>query len=317
MPPDLPVVRVESDRRNAGKTWLAAALIGELTRRGYRVGAVKHSHHPTPPDKAGSDTELFARAGAARVVFDASNGVVERAPVPLSLVEAIANLRGDVDVAIVEGFRGDEVGARLHIDAVSGNAALTSMDGRHLATAGRDAATTFADAIERAFELSAAGSDELRRLVRRAAAAHGHLCPGVILGVRMTLAATCALGMPIPAPHRSLEVTVETARCAADAIASASGCSVGRGTLRLEEHGALAARFLDRSSGAAVRVAAREEARSLAAAWAPHDYTRRHAQSVAYRLMPDELLLDFKRVQIAAPAIAGEVRLAAPDAAAG
>jgi formylmethanofuran dehydrogenase subunit E len=303
MPPALPVVRVQADRRNAGKTWLASALIREFTRRGYAVGAVKHSHHPVPLDKPGADTDLFARAGATRVAFLAADGVVDRSPAPAPLAEAIKRLVGEVDVAIVEGFKADQFGARIHIDGASRQATLTSMDGRGLLSAAQHDVTAFADAIEREFELTAVGDDALRRLIRRAAATHGHLCPGVTLGVRMALAAAQHLELPLPAPHRALDVTVETARCATDAISSATGCSVGQRNLRVDERGQLAARFLDVRDGREVRVVARDESKELAQLAAPAGLSRRHAQSIAYRLMPDDLLFEVETARVAVPAM--------------
>lgn len=292
MPPALPVVRVQSASRNAGKTWLASALIAELTTRGYRVGAVKHSHHPVPADKPSSDTELFARAGAERVIFATAGGWLERTAGETTLALAIERLAGEVDIAVVEGFASDPLGARLVVDSGSQRAMLLSMEGRTIVAAPRDDVTTFASAIECAFELAPGGSEELRHLIRRAGVAHGHLCPGVTLGVRMALAALRQLDLPLPVPHRCLDVTVETARCATDAIAVVTGCSLGRGNLRVEERGAMAARVLDLRTGCAVRVAARDEAKALARRWAPGAVSTRHAQAIAYRAMPDELLLD-------------------------
>ncbi len=40
-----------------------------------------------------------------------------------------------------------------------------------------------------------------------------------------------------------------------------------------------------------VRVVAREESKTLAAFWAPAGVSRRHAQAIAYRAMPDDMLL--------------------------
>ncbi len=292
MPPALPVVRVQGDRRNAGKTWLARALIEELTQRGYVVGAVKHSHHPLPADKPGSDTELFEAGGARRVVFAASDGVLDRTTAATSLAVAVERFVGHVDIAIVEGFKSDELGARLVIDADTETATLTSMDGRALLTSGRADAPGFADAIELAFELATGGGAHLDTLIRGAAAVHGHSCPGVVLGVRMALAAAGALGLPLPAPHHELDVTVETARCAADAIAAATGCSLGKRNFHLDERGRLAATF--RGGASAVHVFARDEAKALAALWAPSQLSHRHAQNIAYRVMPDEVLFDIE-----------------------
>ncbi|MBM4414776.1 MAG: molybdopterin-guanine dinucleotide biosynthesis protein B, partial [Chloroflexi bacterium] len=247
--PVVPVVRVQADERNAGKTLLASALIAELTRRGYRVGAVKHSHHPLPVDKDGSDTQRFALAGATRVVFAAADGVLERSRADVTLDEAVDALLPVVDIVIVEGFRTEPADARLHVDARTGTATLTASDGRELLAAGLDAAPRFADAIERAFELTSAGDAQLRDLLRRAAAQQGRRCPGVTLGTRMALAAVASLGLALPAARGRLDVTLETASCATDAIAAVLGCSLGRGTLRVAERGALAARVLDTRSG--------------------------------------------------------------------
>ncbi len=290
MPPTLPVVRVVADQRNVGKTWLARALIKELARRGYMVGAVKHSHHPVPLDKPGSDTALFAEAGAPLVVFAAADGVVTRRGTPLPLGDAIEELIGRVDLAIVEGFKADALGAEIRIDGESGLATLTSMDGCRVVAAPRDDIAAFADAIVAMFELASGGSEVLRTRLRKAAAAHGHMCPGVTLGVRMATVAAEALGLPLPAPHHRLQVVVETARCASDAIASATGCSAGRRNLRIEDCGAMAARFIDEQTGAGVRVVARDDSRERAVLEAPHAVSRRHAQAIAYRTLPDAAL---------------------------
>ncbi len=292
MPPALPVVRVVADRRNAGKTWLARALIEDLTARGYAVGAVKHSHHAVPFDKPGSDTDLFAQAGATRVVFAAADGIVTRVRAPMPLADAIDELLGRVDLAIVEGFKSDRLGAELRIDPTSGLASLTSMDGRRIVDAPREDVGAFAGAIVNLFELAHDGDAMLRARLRRAAAHHGHMCAGVTLGVRMAMAGTGALGLPLPAPHHRLRVVVETARCASDAIASATGCSPGRGTLQIEDCGTMAARFIDVETGVTVRIVARDDSRELAQVLVPFAASRRHAQAVAYRTIPDELLLE-------------------------
>jgi recombinational DNA repair ATPase RecF len=48
----------------AGKTRVVEALVSELTRRGYRVGTLKHTADDQPLDKAGTDTWRHAEAGA-------------------------------------------------------------------------------------------------------------------------------------------------------------------------------------------------------------------------------------------------------------
>ena len=59
--------------KNSGKTTLAAALIRELTRRGYSVTALKHAHKSFEIDHPGRDSFKLREAGAARVVVSSPN----------------------------------------------------------------------------------------------------------------------------------------------------------------------------------------------------------------------------------------------------
>ncbi len=52
---------------HSGKTTTAVAVIEELIRRGYTVGAVKESHHAIRTDAQGTNTDLLKQAGAALV----------------------------------------------------------------------------------------------------------------------------------------------------------------------------------------------------------------------------------------------------------
>ena len=53
--------------KNSGKTTLTEKLVGELTRRGYRVSTVKHAHHDFDIDREGADSWRHRAAGAAEV----------------------------------------------------------------------------------------------------------------------------------------------------------------------------------------------------------------------------------------------------------
>ncbi len=314
MAPALPVVRVTGTGRNVGKTLLASRLIEWFAGRGYAVAAVKRSHHPVAEDRAGSDSQRFALAGAQRVLFCGADGVLTRELAAAdSLEQIVLGLSAEADIAIVEGFTDDTHGAVIHIEAgpdrMAAIATLETMDGAPLLRAPADCATSFAEAIEREFGLSASGDAELRTLVRRAATSHGHLCAGIVLGVRMALAAHASLEVPRGGDRHRLAVTVETARCLTDAIASATGCTIGSGDLRVVDHGKAAATFLDRSSGRAIRLLVREEARELAAAWAPVHANDRHRQALAYRVMPDEALFEVREVCVDWPADARRERI--------
>jgi len=134
-------------------------------------------------------------------------------------------------------------------------------------------------------------------LVAEAVSFHGHLCPGQVLGVRMTLAGLREIGVDDPrAAGKSLVIVVEIDRCATDAIQALTGVTLGKRTLRFLDYGKMAATFIDRRSGASVRVVARESARARAAALVPDAPDARRAQMAAYRAMPEHELLALEPV---------------------
>ena len=55
-------------KKNTGKTSLTVKIIEELTRRGYNVASIKHSHHSIEMDKENTDTWKHKQAGANLVV---------------------------------------------------------------------------------------------------------------------------------------------------------------------------------------------------------------------------------------------------------
>lgn len=139
------------------------------------------------------------------------------------------------------------------------------------------------------------------RLVEAAAAAHGHLCAGQVIGVRMSLYGLGLLGFgcPLGLPEiKQVVGFVEIDRCMADAVAIATGLRFGRGSLKFINQGLLAATFLDLASGRAVRLISREQARQLAADYAPSGTPLQSQQERAYRLMPDSELFDVEWVRV-------------------
>ena len=119
---------------------------------------------------------------------------------------------------------------------------------------------------------------------------HGHLCPGQVLGVRLAMAGCREVGVSDPGRTRNLIVYVEIDRCAADAIQSATGCKLGKRTLKYVDYGKMAATFLNTETGRAVRVLARDDARERAWAYAQGGASKKEAQLQAYRSMPDHEL---------------------------
>ncbi|HLC40056.1 MAG TPA: FmdE family protein [Methylomirabilota bacterium] len=140
---------------------------------------------------------------------------------------------------------------------------------------------------------------EFGELLSESVAFHGHLCPGQVLGVRMTMAGCRALGIEEPKGMRkSLVVFVEIDRCATDAIQALTDCSLGKRTLKHLDYGKMAATFVNVPTGNAVRVVARDDARQRAAAYAPDEPEPRAAQTLAYRVMPEAELLNLEPVVI-------------------
>jgi formylmethanofuran dehydrogenase subunit E len=132
-------------------------------------------------------------------------------------------------------------------------------------------------------------------LLDEAVAFHGHLCPGQVLGVRMTVAGCRALGIANPRQAgKRLVVLVEIDRCATDAIQALTGVSLGKRTLEHVDHGKMAATFADTVTREAVRVLARDDARAAGVVAGEPD--ARRAQTVAYHTMPEDRLLCLERV---------------------
>ena len=77
--------------------------------------------------------------------------------------------------------------------------------------------------------------------------AHGHLCAGQILGVRMALCGLRQLGIddPTGVDRKRLVTFVEIDRCATDAICVVTGCRLGKRALKFRDFGKMAATFCD------------------------------------------------------------------------
>ncbi|MFV2067656.1 MAG: molybdopterin-guanine dinucleotide biosynthesis protein B [Pirellulales bacterium] len=54
-------------RKNSGKTTLMVDLVRHLTKLGYRVGTVKHTHHDHELDTPGKDSHRHREAGATAI----------------------------------------------------------------------------------------------------------------------------------------------------------------------------------------------------------------------------------------------------------
>ena len=143
--------------------------------------------------------------------------------------------------------------------------------------------------------------ESFESLLESSAAVHGHLCPGQVVGVRMAILGCKLIGLDEPRRHdqiKKLIVYVEMDRCTADAVAHVTGVKLGRRSLKFMDYGIMAATFVNLESEAAFRVVSTEEARSLAAAYAPEIAEKSVQQLEAYRRMPDSVLFRVEQVDV-------------------
>ncbi len=141
----------------------------------------------------------------------------------------------------------------------------------------------------------------LHEILKLSASRHSHLCPRQVLGSRVGLAGVQALGLQIPHRNKRSLVILETDGCFADGVESATSCSVGHRTLRIEDSGKVAATFVDIQQGKAVRVAPLLHARERAATYVLGEASRYFAQLAAYQVMPDADLLSIQDVTLNVP----------------
>ena len=143
--------------------------------------------------------------------------------------------------------------------------------------------------------------DNFEVLLDSSAKAHGHLCPGQVVGVRMAILGCRLIGLDEPTSHdqiKKLIVYVEMDRCTADAVAHVTGVKLGRRSLKFMDYGIMAATFVNLETSQAFRVVSSEEARDLAAAYAPEIPEKYPQQLEAYKRMPDSVLFRVQQVEV-------------------
>ncbi len=98
----------------SGKTTLIERVIGALTRRGFEVGAVKHTHHAienaAAPPANRKDSERFEAAGAGAVALVGPDRVqiTRRAATEPRLADLLTAIPR-VDLLIVESWRSERL----------------------------------------------------------------------------------------------------------------------------------------------------------------------------------------------------------------
>jgi formylmethanofuran dehydrogenase subunit E len=151
-------------------------------------------------------------------------------------------------------------------------------------------------------------------LLREAEIAHGHLCAGQILGVRMAMLGCERLGIDDPKglvnpkDRNRLVTFIEIDRCATDAIAVVTGCRLGKRAIKFRDWGKMAATFVDLTSQLApqgdipvykaIRIAALESSKQRARELYPHIENKNQQQMLAYRELPNEDLFSEEWVSV-------------------
>jgi formylmethanofuran dehydrogenase subunit E len=138
--------------------------------------------------------------------------------------------------------------------------------------------------------------------LRDAEQAHGHICAGQVLGVRMAMLGLQKLGIDDPQnkkeDRKRLVTFVEIDRCATDAVSVVTGCRLGKRALKFRDFGKMAATFIDVQTGRAIRIAAKESSKLLARQMHPELESKNQQQMLAYREMADDDLFTTQWVKV-------------------
>lgn len=91
----------------SGKTTLAIEVIKLLSRKGYKVGAIKHEGHSFEIDKPGKDSWRMTQAGAAVTCISDSNtlALIKKHASAPNINRIISDYYGEMDIVIVEGWK--------------------------------------------------------------------------------------------------------------------------------------------------------------------------------------------------------------------
>jgi formylmethanofuran dehydrogenase subunit E len=137
----------------------------------------------------------------------------------------------------------------------------------------------------------------LQEYLELAAVAHGHICAGQVLGVRLAMLGIRELGLDPIAERKRIITYVEIDRCVTDAVALVANCRLGKRALKFRDWGKVAATFCDLETGRAIRVAAKESSKQGAKNLFP-DLPREEAQQKAYAQLSDDELFSKEWVKV-------------------
>jgi len=144
---------------------------------------------------------------------------------------------------------------------------------------------------------------------------HGHVCPGLAIGYRVSLLALRELGKR--AGDEELVAVVENDSCAVDAVQVMTGCTFGKGNLIFRDYGKQVYTFMRRSSGDGLRISVNwippEESGEEQEAWEKYVngdrsdavlktvHARKSRKINAILDAPDDELLTVSRVGVSIP----------------
>ena len=86
---------------------------------------------------------------------------------------------------------------------------------------------------------------------------HGHICPGLVLGYRVSIVALKEFGDR--AEDEELVAIVENNSCAVDAVQVMTGCTFGKGNLIFKDYGKQVYTFIKRPSEESLRISVKWE----------------------------------------------------------
>ncbi len=143
--------------------------------------------------------------------------------------------------------------------------------------------------------------ESFTNLLKGSAKAHGHLCPGQVVGVRMAILGCRLIGLDDPQSPlqiKQLIVYVEMDRCTADAVAHVTGVKLGRRSLKFMDYGIMAATFVNTNTNCAFRIISTEESRDLADIYVMEKQDKKERQLIGYQRMPDSALFRVQKVTV-------------------
>jgi len=126
---------------------------------------------------------------------------------------------------------------------------------------------------------------------------HGHICPGLAIGYRMTLAALASLSEH-RAEDEEIVAIVENDACGVDALQYLSGCTFGKGNLIFRDVGKSVYTLYSRRTGAGVRVVWKDP-------HMPDELSEDRIARIDWILKaPEDQLISIRAVHIDAPPMA-------------